>query len=46
MLRFRQMRNLQKLAALHCSTSNHFNQQCALISGIVLRERRTAAFIE
>jgi hypothetical protein len=35
-----------KLAALHGSTPNHFNQPCALISGIIVKERRTVAFIE
>jgi putative transposase len=32
MLRFRQMRSLQKFAAVHSSVHNHFNQERALYS--------------
>jgi putative transposase len=32
MLRFRQMRSLQKFAAVHASVSNHFNSERHLYS--------------
>jgi putative transposase len=43
MLRFRQMRSLQKLAAVHGSIHNHFNQERTLISRQIFKDRRTAA---
>ena len=43
MLRFRRMRSLQKFAVLHGSIHNHFNQERALTSRTVFKERRTAA---
>jgi putative transposase len=46
MLRFRLMRSLQKFAALHGSIHNHFNQERALTSRTVFKERRTAALNE
>ena len=32
MLRFRQMRSLQKFASVHANVHNHFNLECHLIS--------------
>jgi putative transposase len=46
MLRFRRMRSLQKFGALHGSIHNHFNQERALTSRTVFKERRTAALNE
>ena len=46
MLRFRRMRSLQKFAAVHGSIHNHFNQERALISRQIFKERRTAALKE
>jgi putative transposase len=43
MLRFRPIRSLQKFAALHGSIHNHFNQERALISRQIFKDRRTAA---
>jgi putative transposase len=45
MLRFRQMRSLQKFAALHGSIYNHFNQERTLISRQNFKDRRTAALV-
>jgi putative transposase len=46
MLRFRRMRGLQKFAALHGSIHNHFNQEHALTSRTIFKERRAAALNE
>ena len=46
MLRFRRMRCLQKLAALHGSIHNHFNQERHLTSRPIFKERRAAALAE
>jgi putative transposase len=46
MLRFRLMRSLQKFAALHGSIHNHFNQERALTSRTIFKERRAAALNE
>jgi len=46
MLRFRRMRSLQKFAAVHGSTHNHFNQERTLNSRQNFKERRTAARTE
>jgi putative transposase len=46
MLRFRPMRSLQKFAALHGSIHNHFNQERALTSRTIFKERRAAALNE
>ena len=46
MLRFRQMRSLQKFAALHGSIHNHFNQEPTLTSRAIFKERRIAALTE
>ena len=46
MLRFRQMRSLQKFAALHGSIHNHFNQERHLTSRQIFKDRRNAALVE
>ena len=46
MLRFRQMRSLQKFAALHGSIHNHFNLDRHLTSRQIFKDRRTAALVE
>ncbi|MFZ1660950.1 MAG: IS6 family transposase [Paracoccaceae bacterium] len=46
MLRFRQMRSLQKFASVHGSIYNHFNQERALYSRENFKANRAAALIE
>ena len=46
MLRFRQMRSLQKFAAVHASVSNHFNQERHLYSRHNYKLHRAAALAE
>jgi len=46
MLRFRQMKTLQKFSAVHASVHNHFNQDRNLVSREVYKERRSAALAE
>lgn len=46
MLRFRRMHSLQKLAALHGSVHNHFNQDRHLSSRENFKARRAAALAE
>ena len=46
MLRFRQMRSLQKFASVHGSIYNHFNQERALYSRENFKVKRTAALVE
>jgi putative transposase len=46
MLRFRQMRSLQKFAALHGAIYSHFNQERHLSSRPIFKERRAAALAE
>ena len=46
MLRFRQMRSLQKFAAIHGSIHNHFNQERHLTSREIFKTRRDAALTE
>lgn len=38
MLRFRQMKTLQKFASVHASFHNHFNSECHLISREIYKE--------
>ncbi|MCL5778981.1 IS6 family transposase [Limibaculum sp. FT325] len=45
-LRFRRIRSLQKLAAVHASVSNHFNQERSLSSRHMFKVNRTAALEE
>jgi putative transposase len=44
MLRFRQMKTLQKFASVHASLHNHFNQERHLTNRKTYKERRSAAF--
>ena len=46
MERFRRMKTRQKLAAVHGTFHNHFNQERHLISRDLYRERRSAALAE
>ena len=46
MLRFRQMRTLQKFASVHASVHNHFNQERALYSRQTFKLNRAAALAE
>jgi len=46
MERFRQMKTLQKFAAVHGMVHNHFNQERHLINRDLYRERRSAALAE
>jgi len=46
MLRFRQMRSLQKFAAIHGSVHNHFNQERHLYSRDNFKLNRAAALAE
>ena len=46
MLRFRQMRCLQKFAAVHSSVHNHFNQERHFYSRDSFKFNRTAALTE
>lgn len=46
MLRFRQMKTLQKFASVHASFHNHFNSERHLISRETYKERRSAALAE
>ena len=46
MLRFRQMKSLQKFASIHANVHNHFNVQRHLVDRQTFRESRTAALAE
>jgi putative transposase len=46
MLRFRQMRSLQKFASVHASLHNHFAQERHLVDHTTFKERRSAALGE
>lgn len=46
MLRFRQMKSLQKFASVHASMHNHFNSERHLIDRQTFRERHSAALAE
>lgn len=46
MLRFRQMKSLQKFASVHASLHNHFNQERHLVDRQTYKERRSAALAE
>ena len=46
MLRFRQMKTLQKFASVHASVHNHFNQERHLTDRQTYKERRSAALAE
>jgi putative transposase len=46
MLRFRQMKSLQKFASVHASVHNLFNSERHLVDRQNCRERRSAALAE
>lgn len=46
MLRFRQMKSLQKFASVHANLHNHFNQERHLVSCDIYKQRRAAALAE
>jgi len=46
MLRFRQMRSLQKFATVHASFHNHFNSERHLVDRQTFKARRSAAMVE
>jgi putative transposase len=46
MLRFRQMRSLQKFVAVHSSVHDHFNQERHLYSRTNFKLNRAAALAE
>jgi putative transposase len=46
MLRFRQMRSLQKFASVHANVHNHFNLERRLIDRETYKTRRPAALAE
>ena len=46
MLRFRQMKSLQKFASVHANLHNHFNQERHLVSRQEYKARRSAALAE
>ena len=46
MLRFRQMKTLQKFASVHANVHNHFNAECHLVDRQTYKHRRSAALAE
>ena len=46
MLRFRQVKSLQKFASVHANVHNHFNQQRHLVDRQTYKDRRSAALVE
>ena len=46
MLRFRQMKTLQKFASVHANGHNHFNQERHLVDRQTCKARRSAALAE
>ncbi|WP_423141669.1 IS6 family transposase [Parablastomonas sp. CN1-191] len=46
MLRFRQMKSLQKFASVHANVHNHFNQERHLVDRETYKARRSAALAE
>ena len=46
MLRFRQMKSLQKFAAVHANVHNHFNLERHLVDRLTYKTRRSAALAE
>ena len=46
MLRFRQMKSLQKFGSVHANVHNHFNQERHLVSRQDYKLRRSAALAE
>ena len=46
MLRFRQMKSLQKFASVHANIHNHFSLERHLVDRTTYKERRSAALAE
>ena len=46
MLRFRQMKTLQKFASVHANGHNHFNQERHLVDRQTCKARRSSALAE
>jgi putative transposase len=46
MLRFRQMKTLQKFASVHASLHNHFSLERHLVDRETYKQRRSAALAE
>ena len=46
MLRFRQMKTLQKFVSVHASLHNHFNQERHLVDRQTYKQRRSVALAE
>ena len=46
MLRFRQIKSLQKFASVHANVHNHFNQERHLVERQTSKTRRSAALAE
>jgi putative transposase len=46
MSKFRDVKTLQKFAAVHASIHNHFNQERHLIRRDIFKQNRTAALAE
>jgi putative transposase len=46
MLRFRQMKSLQKFASVHANVQNHFNLERHLVHRQTYKTRRSAALAE
>jgi len=46
MLKFRQMKSLQKFASIHASIHNHFNAERHLVDRQTSKGRRSAAMAE
>ena len=46
MLRFRQMKSLQKFASVHANVHNHFSLERHLVDRAIYKERRSAALAE
>ena len=46
MLRFRQMKSLQKFASVHASLHNHFSLKRHLVDRTTYKQRRSAAWAE
>ena len=46
MLRFRQMKSLQKFASVHASLHNHFQLERHLVDRPTFKQRRSAAWAE
>jgi putative transposase len=46
MLRFRQMKTLQKFASVHANVHNHFNLERHIVDRQTFKQRRSAALAE